>query len=104
MHTWNDDWPHWAKLEKAERWINKFYRRMTGKYIISKEKYGTIRYELVYCWIGSEKERDIFFEVISRACDKFPDIQYELVEDMYYMLPKGSRYKHRFDRIVEIEY
>lgn len=47
MHYWGDTWPYWSDLYEAEAWINKFFFRATkGKlYLMSKEKYGVIKYD-----------------------------------------------------------
>lgn len=44
-HLWGDDWEHWNDLYKAETWIRKYVKRHSLCRIISKEKYGSIRFE-----------------------------------------------------------
>lgn len=49
MHYWGDDWfnKYGGDLYKAERYIYKYVRKTTGCIVVSKEKYGTIRYEMI---------------------------------------------------------
>lgn len=47
-HTWNDDWPYWEELYKAESYIVKWTYRLSLCHLSSKEKYGTIRYEYIF--------------------------------------------------------
>ena len=44
-HEWGDEWPHWDTLYEAQRYIGKNTWRYAKIRILSKEKYGTIRYE-----------------------------------------------------------
>lgn len=47
MHVWGDDWfeEHGGKLYAAERYIWEYTYRWSKCGLISKEKYGSIRYE-----------------------------------------------------------
>lgn len=47
-HIWGDDWPHWDDLYKAESYISAYVYKYSFCRLMSKEKYGTIRYEYVY--------------------------------------------------------
>lgn len=47
MHTWYDDWKHWDKLYEAQNFIVKYVGRRTGCYLMSKEKWGSLRYEWI---------------------------------------------------------
>lgn len=49
MHYWGDEWfeKYGNDLYEAERYIWRYVRKTTGCILISKEKYGTIRYERI---------------------------------------------------------
>ncbi len=49
-HSWYDDpeWPYWKDLYEAEIYIEKYVRKWSRCNLISKEKYGTIRYEWMF--------------------------------------------------------
>lgn len=49
-HTWGDEWfdKYGIKLYAAERYLYKFVKYSTGCSLMSKEKYGTIRYEAIF--------------------------------------------------------
>lgn len=44
-HIWGDTWEHWDELYKAEHFIIKYVYKYSKCRLISKEKYGSIRYE-----------------------------------------------------------
>ena|SRR6188508_1455797 len=48
MHSWNDDWPHWAELYEAQKYITKYVKRYSVCRLWSKEKWGGLRYEYVW--------------------------------------------------------
>lgn len=50
MHIWGDEWfeKHGNELYAAEEYICKYVKRWSGCILISKEKYGTLRYEWVF--------------------------------------------------------
>lgn len=81
MHMWNDDWKHWDDLYKAQNYFCKFYEKCTGKYAMTKEKYGTIRFEFTYMWIENAEHCRIFREGIMRTVKKFPNVAGELCSD-----------------------
>lgn len=102
FHQWDDGFD-FTKLEKAGTWIATFYRRLTGKNMIWKEKYGTIRYEFTYFWLSEDDEAIILFEILRRATVKFPKLAAEIVDDMAYCISDGERstyYKGYFDGIL----
>ena len=78
-HMWGDDWAGWLEIHKAQNWVEKFFKRCTGKTLHSKEKYGTIRYEATYLWLGNENDVKIFKRALQRAVIKFPVVAGELV-------------------------
>jgi len=47
-HEWGDDWPYWDDLYRAEKFIYTWTYRLAGLRLLSKEKYGTIRYEYLF--------------------------------------------------------
>lgn len=85
-HCWGDGWEHWNELYKAERYFNKFYEKCTGKYPMTKEKYGTMRFEYIYLWIESEEHCRIFKEGVRRTIKKFPHVAGEVVSDASHVL------------------
>lgn len=50
-HSWYDDpeWPYWNDLYNAENYIRDYTYKWSKCRLVSKEKYGTIRYEAVFC-------------------------------------------------------
>lgn len=47
-HEWGDNWPYWSKLYEAEHFIWVYTYRYSRCNLISKEKYGTLRYEYLF--------------------------------------------------------
>lgn len=85
-HYWGDRWfeEHGNELYTAMSYIDKFYRRATKTNgICFKEKYGTVRYEMTWSWIKSEKHNYMFFEILRRATVKFHNVATELVIDLH---------------------
>ncbi len=58
-HSWYDDppWPYWDDLYAAEHYIYNYVYRYSRCCLISKEKYGTIRYEYVFAPGGGYRAR-----------------------------------------------
>lgn len=87
-------WHHWGgefnfdKLDKAGRYLSKLYKRITGKHMIWKEKYGTIRYEFLRAWIETDQDAIIFDKCLRRCIRKFPDVAGELVDDICFQWAK----------------
>ncbi len=48
MHYYGDDWPHWDELGEAHLYIQDCVYKYSLCRLISKEKWGTIRYEYIY--------------------------------------------------------
>ncbi len=98
----------WKGLNDAQTWIRTIYRRMTGKSMITKEKYGTVRYEYTYLWIESDEQAVIFFEVVYRATKKFPHLAGEIVSDVVTMIGdvdhKSGWYKGYFEAILWLKH
>lgn len=80
-HDWGDNWEHWDMLVQADRWICKFYSRLTSKRPITKEKYGTIRYEFEFMWLKNKEDTLKFCEILKRATHKFHPVASEIVCD-----------------------
>jgi hypothetical protein len=102
MHWWGDEWNGWNDLTKAHNYIHRFVRRWSGCYLMSKEKYGTIRYEHIFPPYGSMYYRNklhrwwlnswIYYKwcaygkfilsiAIKRAAKKYPKVKEEILED-----------------------
>lgn len=93
-HEWGSDFD-FDGLSKAEQWINKAYRRMTKKQMITKEKYGTIRYEYTSVWLIDGEDLIIFLDILKRATIKFPEVAGEIVNDIVPVLEvEGGQYLH----------
>lgn len=50
MHSWGSEWDErfGDDLTEAHYYIINYVKRRTGCYLMSKEKYGTIRYEYIF--------------------------------------------------------
>ena len=104
-HIWGDDWPHWNDLYAAEDYIYKLVKLFTRCTLVSKEKYGTIRYEYIFppqgglcyrswykhMWIHSwlyYQWQKLGWRVcawaIKKATRKWPYLTHELVMDFDY--------------------
>ncbi len=81
-HEWGDEWEHWDELYKAQRWMNDIFERCRKKYMHSKEKYGTIRYEYTYLWLENDEDWLTFKKIIRRAVRKFPNVAGEVVNEL----------------------
>jgi hypothetical protein len=102
IHMWGDDWPYWPDLENARIFIYKYVKRYSGCRLMSKEKYGTIRYEYVFppggglfyrtwwqkYWLGSNLYNmwvnfgwKMTARAIRKAVLKWPQLTKELVCD-----------------------
>ena len=81
MHCWGDEWPWWDELYKAEKYFCDFFEKCTGKRPCTKEKYGTIRYEVTWNWIENEEHCRIYKEAIRRTITKFPKVAGEVCMD-----------------------
>jgi hypothetical protein len=81
-HVWGDNWGHWEELYKAIDWIQVFYGKATGEYLVAKEKYGTMRYELLYVILEKRVNLVILLDIVRRATKRFPKVAPELVDDL----------------------
>lgn len=86
MHYWGDDWEHWGELYSAIVYFNKMYHRITGVYPITKEKYGSMRFECTYAWIDSEQRCKVFKLLIRKMITKFPNVRAEICDDAQLIL------------------
>ena len=91
-HEWGDGFD-FDTLYKAECWINKFYRRVTGLQAHTKEKYGTLRLEYENLWLKNRKHCLIFCEIIYRAIHKFPKVGAEICYDATALLIDKGKIK-----------
>lgn len=106
-HEWGDEDFDFGGLYKAENWIVKFYRRATGKNMMTKEKYGTIRYEYTYLWLENNEQGDKFFNILYRATRKFPEYAGEIVSDIVPVMsdsPKLDFYRGYFKAILWVKH
>ncbi len=79
-HMWGSEFD-FNEFYKAEAWIGKFYYRLTGKWPLTKEKYGTLRLEFECMWMETGEEVKLFCEILYRACRKWPQFSAELTND-----------------------
>jgi len=86
MHNWNDNWPYWDELYRAEKFFNNLYERCTYLRPVTKEKYGTIRYGHTMSWINCQDHCRIFREVIRRTVKKFPNVAAEICDNARHVL------------------
>ena len=107
MHEWGDYDFDFEELYKAQQWIVKWVNRLSGCYLMSKEKYGTIRWEHIIppgsglcnlrtplrrwwvnrSWLHKKWVRFgwwVTIQVIKKAIKKWPDLKSELVVDFPY--------------------
>lgn len=106
-HEWGEEDFDFHELCKAERWINKFYRRAAKKNMMSKEKYGTLRYEYMYLWLKNKKDIIIFCEILYRATLKFPEYAGEIIDDIVPVLTDNKAitwYKGYFEAILWLKH
>lgn len=81
-HLWGSEDVDWTMLYEAEQYITGMYRRITGRHPLTKEKYGTIRYEMLSLWIQNDKEMETFLKILLRATHKFPKVRGEILDDI----------------------
>ncbi len=86
MHSWADGWPHWEELYKAEKYFCDLYERCTYLKPITKEKWGTIRYEHTFGWIIDNEHARIFRESVMRTIKKYPNVAAEIAYDAGFVL------------------
>ena len=48
MHMWGDPWPYWKELYSAQDEVVRTVRKYTRCNLISKEKWGCIRFEYMF--------------------------------------------------------
>ncbi len=88
MHLWGDSWPHWDQLYKSENNINKKFEERTGLVLLSKEKYGTVRYEHIvdpktkYSFADTKDNWMILKEIVFEEIEEYPEIKDELLSDL----------------------
>jgi len=81
VHEWGDDWEHWDELYNAIEYFNRVYERVTGNCPITKEKYGTMRFEMTPAWIKSDSDVRAFKHILQRMVKKFPNVTGEIFHD-----------------------
>lgn len=85
-HIWGDGFD-FDELYDAQEYICKMYKRICGKHPITKEKYGTIRYEFKEMWLTSPAEAAMFLRIVKKATHKFPNVKGEIVDDLVAFAP-----------------
>lgn len=84
-HDWGDADFDFDALNRVGRYISKLYKRCTGKQIVWKEKYGTIRYEFTSAWLNDESDCNTFRAIVNRTVEKFPKYAGEVCDDLSWM-------------------
>lgn len=85
MHYWGDGFD-FDGLYKAEKMIWRL-SRMIGLFPLTKEKYGTIRYELLPLWGFSDNkvlrriQMHLFRLIVKATVIRFPKFKKEILED-----------------------
>lgn len=80
MHYWGDDFD-WEGFSDAIDFFKESYKELTGNHPICKEKYGTLRLEMIDIWVKNpEDERNLKLTLMATAC-KYPRFSKELLDD-----------------------
>ena len=75
------------KFRDPYTYIDHMYHRLTGFWPVTKEKYGTTRYEMEYLWVKSPKHVLLMSKLIFKALKKWPETSPEdLAEDWVFGL------------------
>ena len=105
-HDWGDESFDWPALNDAMEYISKMYHRIYKRYPLMKEKYGTIRFEMIGLWVTTEDELITLCKIVTRACKKYDHIAAEISSDLYQELedyPTNKElyaYKHLFGNYI----
>jgi hypothetical protein len=81
-HIWGDGFD-FDGLSLAANWLRRLYKCQTGKDMIFKEKYGTIRYEMISFWITDQVEQQEFEECLKDVVTLFPQFAGELTDGFF---------------------
>ena len=107
-HDWSEEGFDWKGLNDAQHWMHTMYRRATGKSMMTKEKYGTVRYEYTFVWLETSEQAIIFFETAYRATKKFSHLAGEIVSDLVTMIGEVNHitgwYKGYFEAILWLKH
>lgn len=103
-HEWGDSWEHWDTLSMAESYINKMYYKITKKQPFTKEKYGTIRYEHTSLWLKNENDLSVLLKILIKACNKFPEVKEEIVEDLLFILDAECQISEMIGMLKGVSY
>ena len=103
MHYWGEEDFDWDGLYDTERKIYEALKKSTGCRLVSKEKYGTIRYEFILppgcaiwcrnkvqlwwsqCWLTQKWTIWAWrrlFKIVQKEIEKNPHLEDELMEDL----------------------
>ncbi len=90
-HEWGDEWfeEFGASMNEAMDYIRDYVEHKTGYKVSMKEKYGTIRYEVVYnpndfSEYDVDKQRIAYIALnsaVRKAAEIYPQIAEEILED-----------------------
>lgn len=87
-HFWGDEDFDWDNLYQAEIWIKRWCRWLSALNISTKEKYGTIRYELKFSWGFKENRllrlyQDFIFKLVTTlVAYRYWKIREEIIVDL----------------------
>jgi len=88
-HMWGDKSFNWDRLNESMKFIQRECEKRTDITPIIKEKYGTIRYELVWAWHPElpmpADQRLEFFRIIHEATVAHTDVAAEIVDDFIWI-------------------
>ena len=74
-HIWGDDWKYWDTLYEAESFIFNYVYKYSRCRVLTKEKYGTLRYEWI---LPPGRSLDV-------SSVKLPYVSYDKDQKRYYL-------------------
>lgn len=83
-HIWGSEFD-FESLNKAMEYIEGL-SLYEGLRPLMKEKYGTIRYEMIHTWCDeiTLKQLSAFYRIVDATTRKFPTVAAEIIEDMLF--------------------
>jgi len=98
VHYWGDEWfeKYGDDLFVAGNYIDTVYNNKTGKHLMWKEKYGSIRYEFIgSIGVTTKEDLEALHNCIADAAEKFPHLEEEILGDS----PFEDQYDPYWDKI-----